>query len=270
MEWEWWCLLSSDRHWDNPKSDLKLQRKHLDQVRGRGAAILDLGDFLDLMGGKFDKRSHKDGVRKEHVRDDYFDAVIEDAADWFAPYANHFIAIAQGNHESAMVSRHEFNPTERLISQLNANTGSRIYNGGFSGWVVFAFNAVRPNSRARITTVVANFHHGFGGGGAVTHDAIAHQRRSVYLPDADLVLSGHTHDLWTKDIARLRLGQNGVVYHDVQVHVKCGTYKEEYRDGFGGWAVEKGFPPKPIGAWWVRFYWDPSKERVLFEMIKAQ
>jgi hypothetical protein len=42
--WEWWPLLTSDRHWDNPHSYDKLQKEHLDEAVSRGAAIADAGD----------------------------------------------------------------------------------------------------------------------------------------------------------------------------------------------------------------------------------
>jgi hypothetical protein len=266
-EWEWWLLISSDRHWDSPKSNLILQKKHLDEALERGAAILDMGDVLDLMGGKFDKRSHKEGIRPEHQVDDYFDAVIADAGDFLAPYAKNFIAIATGNHESAMF-RHEINPVDRLVYHMNHTTGARVNNGGFSGWVVFTFQ--RPGSGDRRDRLVLHYDHGYGGGGPVTHDAIAHQRRSVYLPDANIIASGHTHDRWVKEVARLRLLQNGNVRQDLQVHIKCPSYKNDYGDGFNGWAATVGHPPKPIGAWWVRFFFNRSEQRVDFEVIKAQ
>jgi hypothetical protein len=41
-------------------------------------------------------------------------------------------------------------------------------------------------------------------------------------------------------------------YLNEQLHLKLGTYKQEFQDG-KGWAVEKLGIPKPIGAWWVDF-----------------
>jgi len=50
------------------------------------------------------------------------------------------------------------------------------------------------------------------------------------------------------------LSNMGVVYQDVQYHVRTGTYKDDYTDGSGGWHVQRGAPPKPMGAVWLRFY----------------
>jgi Rieske Fe-S protein len=38
--------------------------------------------------------------------------------------------------------------------------------------------------------------------------------------------------------------------------IKCPSYKDAYDDGAAGWEVSKGHPPKPLGAWWLRFYWN--------------
>ena len=50
-EWEQWVLLTSDRHWDNPKSDHALQIKHLIQAVERNAIIIDAGDLYCAMQG---------------------------------------------------------------------------------------------------------------------------------------------------------------------------------------------------------------------------
>lgn len=37
-------------------------------------------------------------------------------------------------------------------------------------------------------------------------------------------------------------------------HVQIPSYKEEYKDGDGGYHVENGRPAKPIGAYWMTLY----------------
>jgi hypothetical protein len=33
--------------------------------------------------------------------------------------------------------------------------------------------------------------------------------------------------------------------------IRTSTYKEEYEDGFGGFHIERGRPPKPLGSMWL-------------------
>ncbi len=204
--WEFWCLLTADRHWDSPDSDRTLQKFHLDQAKERGAAVLDLGDLYDAMAGRTDRRGSKGGLRAELKVDHYIDELGYRAADFFAPYAKNFVMIATGNHESAVNKFLEVNLIERLVTLLNAKTGSTIHNGGFSGFVVFSFEAHR-NGRTRSTDVVLHYDHGYGGGGQVTRDMIQASRRAAYLPDPDIVCSGHVHESLTVPIARKRLGR---------------------------------------------------------------
>lgn len=270
--WEQWALITSDIHWDNPHCDRKLLKKHLDLAVEREAIIFSNGDMLDLMGGKYDPRAVKSGIRSEHNVAHYFDAVVEDAAEWFSPYAQNLFVLAQGNHETAMASRHEFSPIERLVTLLNSKTRSRVYNGGYSGWMEFSFagsSAKRTSGRARNSIVTVNYHHGSSSGKS-TSNILSHEKRAAFLPDADLLLTGHAHNFWCEIVARLRLGRGGAVYHDTQVHLGCPGYKNDTGDGSEGWGNEKGFRPKPLGAWWVRFFWSREQSAVLFEAIRAQ
>jgi len=265
-EFEWYFLVTSDQHWDNPCSDHKLQLKHLRQAKERDAGIMSAGDLLCLMQGKYDRRSNKSSLRPEHRTDNYLDDVITTAADFFEPFAHQFVVLATGNHEDSIRDRYETNMIDRLVGTINDRTGSHIGSGGFSGWVIFRFE--RPDRTSN--RIVLHYDHGYGGGGPVTADMIQHQRRSVYLPDAHIVVSGHTHDQWQRETARVRLGQNGLIYKDIQTHIKLPSYKDEYKDGYGGWANTRGMPPKPIGAWWLRFFWDTDQQRMAYEVIRAQ
>lgn len=270
--WEWWYLLTSDQHWDNPDSNLKLQLKHLDEVKEREAAMMSCGDYFCLMQGKYDKRANKAKVRPEHVPKDpnenYFDLVIQSAATFLEPYTRHIAIIASGNHESAIEQRHEFSVTQRFVSILNDRTGSNILASGFSGWVSFSFRTTTTT----INSIVLHYDHGYGGGGPVTADMIQTSRRTAYLPDADIICHGHTHDQWVREFARVRYNSaNGNIFQDIQTHIKLPSYKDEYKDGRSGWAVAaKGMPPKPLGAYWLRFFYDWRVDKVLYEVIRAQ
>jgi hypothetical protein len=206
-DWEQWVLLTSDQHWDNPHCDRVMLAAHLDEAVRRQAIILSNGDTFCGMQGKYDKRSSKAAVRPEHQVDHYLDALVTTAADWFSPYAHNHVFFGIGNHESALKSRHETCMIERLVALLNARTGSSIYNGGFSSWTRFSFTKEKKGRGEPILqTITCHSDHGYGGAAPVTDDIIQHQRRAVYLPDADLVISGRSHGvkLGPGDAGRLR------------------------------------------------------------------
>lgn len=247
---EQWILLQSDVHWDNPMCDWNLLQKHWKLAKERQAPILDNGDFFCAMQGKWDKRANKDDLRNEHRSGDYLDALVRTATDALTPYKDLLTLRGVGNHETGVLKRHETNLTERLVERLRMK-GSPVALGGYSGYIVFEIG----HNATRRAGFKMHYHHGYGGGGPVTRGVIQTNRMAVMLADADISWQGHTHDAYQLPIARIKLNQdNTAIVHTRQLHVRTPGYKEEFKDGWGGWHVERGGPPKPIGAAWVRFY----------------
>ncbi len=257
-------LLTADRHWDNPHSDQDMQKRHLDEALRVGAGIIDIGDFFCAMQGKFDKRADKSSVRPEHQSGDYLDALVNTATDFFLPYARSFIRISPGNHETSVQKRCETDLTTRLVSLLNERSGGSIHRGGYAGWVMWEF----VDGSGSVDRKKLWYIHGYGGGGPVTRGVIQTNRRAVYNPDADIIITGHIHEEWEVPITRSRLGDDGEQYDDEQLHIQVPTYKNEYRDGSAGWSVERGMPPKPVGATWLTFRKEKAGARI--EVIRSR
>jgi len=261
---EAWFLLRSDAHHDNPHCRWDLEKRHLDEVVARRAGIIDVGDLFCAMQGKYDKRSDKSTCRPEHQCTDYLDALVRTAADFYEPYAHNWLIMGQGNHETAVQNRHETNLTERLVSTLNDRTGSHVKLGGYTGWVRFQLTQSTKRASRKLWWI-----HGYGGGGPVTMDTIQAQRQRGYIENADVMVSGHTHDAWALDTIKLRLNNAGAVERRVLWQIKTPTYKDEYADGAAGWHVQTGKPPKPLGAFWIRLTW-PSIDGPEIEVHRAQ
>jgi hypothetical protein len=267
---EQYALLQSDAHWDNPKCDREKLIQHLDEARERDAPVLDNGDFFCAMQGRWDKRANKNDLRPEHQKGDYLDALVTTADEYLGPYADLLTVRGQGNHETGILKHHETNLTDRLV-QLLKRKNPAVALGGYSGFIVFR---IRYND-SRTRPFKLFYHHGYGGGGPVTRGTIQTNRMAVFLADADLVWTGHTHDTWTMPIARVRLNQDcTAIEHTRQEHIRTAGYKEEYGDGWGGWHIERGGPPKPVGAVWLRFRYDNAKgnrdRAVTYDVIEAK
>lgn len=265
-EWAFYCLATFDRHWDNPKSDQFMQKEHLEEVYRRRGCWFDGGDLFCAMQGKYDKRASKDAVRPEHQQGNYLDALVNTAGEFFRPYADRCLYLQHGNHETGIYKRHETDLTERLVAMMNRD-GAHVLRGNFNNITIFRFNYGASTDGSR--TITLNTDHGWGGGGPVTQDVIQHQRRASYL-DADIVVSGHTHDSWVMERMKLRVNQDGRVGARTQLHLKVPTYKDDYGTGKGGWHVETGKPPKPLGAWWLKFTWSRKHSDVLCDAERAR
>ena len=251
---ERWFFLASDVHWDNAHCDQALFLKHLAQMRERGGHWLLGGDSLCLMQGSWDVRKSMSACRPEHRVDDYLDAVIRTTADAWAPYADTLVVVGAGNHETALLKRHNTNMLERLVEALKSrNRTCRAVAGSYANFITF--RALNPGGKTVGQPIIMYQHHGYGGGGPVTRGTIQTARMAVYLPDPHLVWTGHTHDEWRLAIERYRITDRGVPYTDRALHFRAAGYKDEFSPQ-NGWATERGHPPKPRGGAWLRLFMD--------------
>jgi hypothetical protein len=241
-------LLISDLHWDNPKCDLKLLKSHLDEAVKRKAIILINGDLFCLMQGRFDPRGTKKDIRPEHNVINYLDYVIEDAVNFFSPYAEYIALVGYGNHETSILKRLETDVIQRFVDLFNYKNKTNIQAGGYGGWIVLKFQLHHSGQR---NSYKIKYFHGSGGGGPVTKNTIGHQRLDAMIDGADLIWVGHTHDLWSMQVEVETLNLNYYTRLKTVTHVQSGCYKEEYNDGAGGWHIERGAPPKSLGGYWL-------------------
>lgn len=262
--WDQWIMLSSDNHHDSPLCDRVLETRHLEKAKDRQALIFFFGDVLDAMQGHFDPRRNMDEVRPEDAKIDYYDQIVNHAVESYAPYASQIAMISKGNHETSVLKHTNHDLTSALVHGLN-RAGGNVAIGGYGGWVKFSFE-VHKTKRSCLNL---KYFHGAGGGGPVTRGVIQSNRQSVYLPDADVVVNGHTHDSWIVPIARERLSERGTIRRDLVWHVRTPGYKNEYADGTKGYQVEKWAPPKPLGCCWLHLMYDDGRSGVINSEITA-
>jgi hypothetical protein len=244
-------LLISDIHWDNPHCNRDLLKKHLDQALAIEADILFNGDTFCLMQGAYDPRKSKSDIRPEHNKVNYLDAVINDAIEWFSPYAHLIKVVGYGNHETSILKRAETDVIDRFVFGLNSKNGTTVEVGGYGGWIVYNF---RNGDAGSMAAYKIKYMHGFGGGGIVTKGVIQFNRMSTFVEGADMVWMGHVHEdhELTYTIESLNT-QNRVKLKDILM-VRTPTYKEEYQDGKGGWHTERGSAPKCTGGRWLEMH----------------
>jgi hypothetical protein len=252
--WEKWILLRSDVHHDNPKCDQALELRHLKQALEKDAFIVDNGDLFCAMQGKWDKRSDKNALRPEHLGGNYLDLLVDTAFNFYKPFAKNWLLFGRGNHETAIRKSHETDLTDRLVDRMRL-VGSPALAGGYGGYIRFHFTLQGSKRTSRLLY----HYHGSGGGGPVTRGVIQTNRIAVVQPDADICLTGHTHDEWIVPIIRQRVSNQGVVYRDRQIHIRVPGYKDAWADGAFGYEVERMHMPKPLGAAWLRFYYEQDE-----------
>lgn len=253
--WEQWLLFTSDNHFDSIYCNRDVMRAHFDEAKQRDARIYILGDWYDAMQGRYDPRRSMPELREEYQRrEDYYDVLVKNSADWLEPYAGNLDVMSDGNHELSVLKNASTNIMDRLVYELNRRAGTNIHHGGYGGWVRLMFNLSNGANTGPRTSVKIKYFHGAGGEAPVTRGAIQTNRQAVYLPDADIVVNGHSHHNYYIPITRERLSNKGAQYMDNQHHIRVPGYKQSYGDGTTGWDVTRGGVPKPIGSVWVRLY----------------
>lgn len=244
--WKQAFLLMSDVHYDSISCRREVLKRHLEYARERGAFVLDIGDFFDAMQGRFDPRRDMEAVRKEYRRNDYYDAILQDALTFLAPYAEQYLFLARGNHEIAVLKNANTDLTERLACGLRERGGVTAV-GDYAGWV----RIVVREGQYRRGAVSIMYRHGLGAGAPVTRGVIETNRQAVYVGGVDLVWNGHNHQGYLLPISRDRMLPSGRVQPVLVWFVRTPGYKDEWHQERSGYIARKGHGPTPIGAIWL-------------------
>lgn len=258
-------LLTSDRHHDHVDCRRDMEKRHLEECRKRGGIIVDIGDLFCAMQGRKDFRGGKKALDPELKKEDYFDALVDQAEKFYKPYADMFAVLGTGNHETGILKHNETNLTKRLVGRLKKH-GSPCVLGGYSGFV--RFQLVYGTTSISIPLW---YFHGSGGDAPMSFGTLSVKRLASQVPDARIIATGHSHNHWLLPLPRVRLSPaQNKVYHDEQLHIKVGTYKDEYKQGIGGWHVERGGMPKPVGQVWLKLGMQKTDKKGINPIIEPE
>jgi hypothetical protein len=251
--WEQWVMFRSDAHEDSLGCDREKVLRHLDDAKARRAMIVDGGDIFDAMQGTHDKRRGQGGteIAPEYDRADYFDALVAERAVALQPYRHLFVMLARGNHETSVLRHAQTDLMARLVERLRAK-GSQVQLGGYRNYLRVT---IRRGKTAHQRLIY--HHHGSGGGAPVTKGMIQVNRRSTYLRDADIVVTGHDHNTFLTPHVRECVDGSRKSRH-TQWHLSIPSYKDDLAKSDMGWAIEREFAPQWTGCVWLRWHFDTN------------
>jgi len=247
--WEQLVFLRSDAHHDNAHCREGLEREHLEEAKRRNAIVLDGGDLFCAMQGRHDPRRSNEAIKnKFQGKSNFFDLIVDDAAEFYAPYADRMLVFANGNHETSVLKNGGIDLTDNLCQRLNLEHGGNCHAGKYSNYIRFNIRF----SKTQTKNVTLYHNHGHGGGGVVT-DGVIQFKRLVASHDADIYWMGHIHKMNSSTHVLDYLDAGGRIAQKRRSFVRTSTYKDEHGNGIGGWSVEKGMGPVPLGGTWLRF-----------------
>ena len=257
-DFEFWVLLRGDGHCDNPASNIDAQIKHLDQAKERGAAVIDIGDQFDAMQGKNDPRRSKTELKAGLVTAAYFDKLVEQQAEFWAPYAENLAVFGYGNHETKVLEKNELDLIQRTAALIHFQNGVGPIVGSWGGFVKIRFNEGRKQRNNHC--FIVHYTHGTGGGSRTTRGVGAISKREYIT--ADVIVSGHSHNIFYVPNERVYVSTNNLVTTQRVYNLSVGGYKADYNLDDLTWERTKEFGPSLGGAWWLRFSWEEQHLRL--------
>lgn len=188
-------MLTSDWHYDSACCDIELLTRHLRIAEERQAIVLVAGDMLDVMQGKEDPRRDIEDLKDKHKTNNYFDAVVADAAEFLSGFDVPAYVLADGNHEQSVTKHHGTDLLGTVCYHLKYQYGKKAVKMGYWGYMPIYFHYV--NGGATSSKLLYWF-HGTSNHAVVTKGMIQVNRQGVWLNSPDYILNGHTHDAWTR------------------------------------------------------------------------
>lgn len=230
----------SDIHIDSNYCNTKKLKDVLDRCAEENIDVFIFGDLFDAMQGKNDPRNAKQLLKKDYLRDDYINAIVEDAAEFLKPYQQNIRLIGYGNHETSLIKHHEVD----IIKLLQEKMERSFDLGGYEGFIQFSIG--NDNFRYRF---VVFYTHGNSGQAPITMGILQHKRYQIWLDSVDMIISGHNHNHWVYTQPVCYLDQKGTIRVRNTWHLKLGTFLN--RKWGMGFEAEKGIPPSIEGGWMV-------------------
>jgi hypothetical protein len=83
---------------------------------------------------------------------------------------------------------------------------------------------------------------------------------STFVEGADMIWMGHVHENYELEYNIERINKMNHIELKKVLMVRTATYKEEYNQGLGGWHVERGASPKPLGGRWLEIIPDKKDQ----------
>lgn len=255
--------LLSDLHIGAASTDHESLARELRDAKSRGDRILINGDVFDLVLAKDEKRYRPTALHERlHGKDDIVGEVLAWALEILGPVAKNLDVIGTGNHDDKLASKHSFDPVRQLVKGLRS-LGSSVSYGGYTGFVDYRIAPGFGRARERL---VVFYHHGTGGGAALSGVA-GDAAKFAWVEGAQVVWLGHKHQRLSLPLRRLACPNTGHGPVEREVwFVRTGAYMRNYagqsaesalRDGRkGNYAADGGYAPQSTGGARVVLHFD--------------
>lgn len=242
-----WRIYSlSDAHIGSALCDEDALQHWLDTIaRDDHGRCVITGDLIAAIG-KGDRRLDL-GSLAPWVRDadpafveDVIEVQSQRAVELLEPIADKVDGFVDGNHERKPRAWYG----RAVGANICRDLGIRDAYLGAQGWLCYSFKVTKTRRR-RLSLYL---HHGYSAGRTVGAQ-IAMLERALGRHDCDMVMCGHSHELFALPFPRMGLdGKTGRLQQHNRWGIMAGTFERSLNDGSDTWHDEKALSPKPIGG----------------------
>jgi UDP-2,3-diacylglucosamine pyrophosphatase LpxH len=239
----------SDLHLDSKYTDKKKVKRLFDEAKEKGYQINIIGDLFDIMGMRMDFRSTKSDIKEALREENYVNLVVQEVAEFLAPYVDCIGIITVGNHEKEFEKRAELYLLEVLNLYLHKMTGKEVLvSNEYAGYIIMIGRKNEDNNSSASCTIF--FNHGKDSNAAMSLGALNVKRNAATI-DADIFISGHIHRNLLAPLNRVYCSAAGIITVKEQLHIQLGTAKES--KGVDYFSARKGFDPASTSFYDITF-----------------
>lgn len=200
--------------------------------------LIGMGDLIDCIIPK-DDRFSADEDEPYKVIDDLKDEM----EDMLRPVKDKIICLLMGNHEYHMFQDGYGCPVKKICKNLG------IKYGGFSAYIKLK---VVPKTHQKSLIIWA--HHGWFSGRKRGSKVNALEDNLAFY-DANVYLTGHSHDLWATRKSRIYWGGSKDV-----IFANTGSFLETANLGSTSYSERANLPPQKLGV--IKIKWLPYEEKI--------
>ncbi len=196
--------------------------------------MADKCEFIAPSDPRWDSGAIADWVHPDNVAVDESEWYM----DMFSPIKDKCLGLLEGNHELS-IKRHS-----HIDVQKNICEGMGLDNLGYACFIRLCFTRGGRNS----IHFTGFFTH--GAGCAITAGAkLIRLQRLMDNFDADIVASGHVHDIVTYTKPYMTLDKENHIKQRVKVGAMTGCWFRTYTEGVSSsYGEQKNFPPVTLGC----------------------
>jgi len=265
----------SDIHIEAADTNMKRVKAELDWAREHEARVFIAGDLFEAIfpgDPRWNPSVMAKRIRKTNAP---VNAALDDAVDFFTPYADLLDLIGYGNHESKVIDKCNYDMIDLMIELLCAGKKHRIRRGGYMGVIRIPMNYANAKRNASSNYTIA-YHHGFGSSSGQSKGVLAFNK--VRIEGADCIWMGHLHARTATPECTWTIPQRGDMPHLRHIlNIRTGAYKEpSWQQHSGGsyepkWSRENGMDLQPESLGGARLWLELNQGRIVptLEMVIA-